>query len=116
MHFQYIKCWLDRGLINEIKYKKSRYFFVIYNSIITSRNNNYMGLVVRTVTSSNIEILMYKCSTKCIFLKTNGKCADQAWWKKAHSGQYLCYSHATTSFSLMTKIVCAAGRKVPFCD
>ena len=32
-HFQYIKCWLDKGFnkldkINE----KSRYFFVIYNS------------------------------------------------------------------------------------
>ena len=46
---------------------------------------------------------MYECSTKCILLKTNGKCADQAGWKKVHSGQYLCYSHATTSFLLMKK-------------
>ena len=36
-------------------------------------------------------------------MKTNDKCADQAWWKKAHSGQYLCCSHATTLFLLMTK-------------
>ena len=70
------------------------------------------------MTSSNIEILMYECSTKCILLKTNGKCADQAEWKKAHSGQYLCCSHATTSFSLtcMTKILCVAGRRVPLDD
>ena len=46
---------------------------------------------------------MYECATKCILLKTNCKCADQAGWKKAHSGQYLCYSHATTSF-LLTSI------------
>ena len=60
---------------------------------------------------------MYECSTKCILLKANGKCADQAGWKKAHSGQSLCYSHATTSFLLMTKIIaCAAGRRVPFGD
>ena len=69
------------------------------------------------MTSSNIEISMYECSTKCILLKTNGKCADKAGWKKAHSGQYyLCYSHATTSFLLMTKILCAAGRRVPLGD
>ena len=43
-------------------------------------------------------------------------CADQAGWKKAHSGQYLCYSHATTLFLLMTKILCAAGRRVPLGD
>ena len=59
---------------------------------------------------------MYECSTKCILLKTNDKCADQAGWKKVHSGQYLCYSHATTSFLLMTKILCAAGRRVPLGD
>ena len=59
---------------------------------------------------------MYECSTKCILLKTNGKCADQAGWKKAHSGQYLFYSHATTSFLLMAKILCAAGRRVPLGD
>ena len=52
----------------------------------------------------------------CILLKTNGKYADQAGWKKAHSGQYLCCSHATTSFLLMTKILCVAGRRVPFDD
>ena len=59
---------------------------------------------------------MYECSTKCILLKTNDKCADQAGWKKVHSGQYLCYSHATTSFLLMTKILCAAGRRGPLGD
>ena len=36
------------------------------------------------MTSSNIEIRMNECSTKCILLKTNGKWADQAGWKKAH--------------------------------
>ena len=41
---------------------------------------------------------------------------DQAGCKKAHSGQYLCCSHATTSFLLMTKIVCVAGRRVPLDD
>ena len=35
---------------------------------------------------------------------------------RKHSGQYLCYSHATTSFLLMTKILCAAGRRVPLGD
>ena len=55
------------------------------------------------MTRSNIEICMYDCSTECILLKTNGKCADQAGWKKAHSGQYLCCSHATTSFLLVTR-------------
>ena len=65
------------------------------------------------MTSSNIEIRMNECSSKCILLKTSGKCADQAGWKKAHSGQYLCCSHAATSFLLMTKIVCVAGRRVP---
>ena len=59
---------------------------------------------------------MYECSTKCILLKTNGKCADPARWKRAHSGQYLSYSHATTSFLLMTKILYAAGRRVPLGD
>ena len=68
------------------------------------------------MTSSNIEICIYERSTKCILLKTNGKCADQVGWKQAHSGQYLCYSHATTSFLLMTKILCAAGRRVPLDD
>ena len=52
---------------------------------------------------------MYECSKKGIFLKTNGKCAYQAGWKKAHFGQYLCCSRATTSFMLMTKILCVAG-------
>ena len=55
---------------------------------------------------------MNECSTKCILLKTNGKCADQAGWKKAHIAQYLCYSHATTSFLLMTKVLCVVGRRV----
>ena len=59
---------------------------------------------------------MYESSTKCILLETNGKCADQARWKKAHSGQYLCCSHATTSFLLMTKILCVAGVRVPLDD
>ena len=68
------------------------------------------------MTSSNIEIVMYECSTKCISLNTNGKCADQAGWKKAHSGQYLCCSLATTSFLLMTIILCVAGRRVPLDD
>ena len=49
-------------------------------------------------------------------MKTNGKCADQAGWQKVHSGQYLCYSHTTTSFLLMTKILCAADRRVPLGD
>ena len=68
------------------------------------------------MTSSNIEIRMNDCSTKCILLKMNGKCADQAGWKKANSGQYLCWSHATTSFLLMTKNLCVAGRRVPLDD
>ena len=55
-------------------------------------------------------------SIKCILLKTNGKCADQAGCKKAHSGQYLCCWHATASFLLMTKILCVAGRRVPLDD
>ena len=59
---------------------------------------------------------MYECSTKCTLLKTNGKCADQAGWKKAYSGQYLCNSHAKTSLLLMTKILCAAGRRVRLGD
>ena len=59
---------------------------------------------------------MNECSTKCILLKTNGKFADQAEWKKAHSDQYLCCSHATTSFLLMTQILCVAGRRVPLND
>ena len=58
------------------------------------------------MTRSTGEILMYECSTKCILLKTNAKCADQAGWKKAQSGQYLFFSHATTSFLLMTNILC----------
>ena len=66
--------------------------------------------------SSNIEIRMNECSTKCILLKTNGKCADQAVWKKAHSCQYLCCSYATTSFLLIANISCVAGRRVPFDD
>ena len=56
---------------------------------------------------------MNECSTKCILLKTNGKCDDQAGCTRAHSGQYLCYSHATTSFLLRTKVLCVAGRRVP---
>ena len=59
---------------------------------------------------------MYKNSTKCILLKTNGKSADQAGWKKVQSGQYLRCSHATTSFLLMTKILCVAGRRVHLDD
>ena len=49
-------------------------------------------------------------------LNTNGKCADQAGWKKTHSGQYLCCSHAINSFLLMTKILFVAGRRVPLDD
>ena len=59
---------------------------------------------------------MNECSPKCILLKTNDKCADQAGWKKAHSGLYLCCSHAATSFLLMTKILCVAGRRVALDD
>ena len=59
---------------------------------------------------------MYECSTKFILVKTNGKCADQAGWKKAQSGQLLSCSHATTSFLLTTKILCVAGRRVPLDD
>ena len=57
-----------------------------------------------------------KCSTKCILLKTKCKCADQAGWKKAQSGQYHCCSHATTSILFMTKILCVAGHRVPLDD
>ena len=53
---------------------------------------------------------------KCTLLKINGKCADQAEWKEAQSGQYLCCLHATTSFLLMTRILCVAGRIVPLDD
>ena len=59
---------------------------------------------------------MNECSTECIFLKTNGKCADQARWKKANSGQYLCCSHSITSFLLMKKILCVASGRVPLDD
>ena len=46
MHFQYIKCWLDRGLINEIRLIKSPDIFCdLYlwdlNLSITSRNKIY---------------------------------------------------------------------------
>ena len=47
---------------------------------------------------------MYDSYTKCTLLKANGECADQAEWKEALSGQYLCCSHATTSSLLMTRI------------
>ena len=53
---------------------------------------------------------------KMNLLKTNGKCADQAGRKKAHSGQYLCFLHGTTLFLLMAKILCVAGRRVPLDD
>ena len=48
-HFQYIKCWLDKGFnkLNKIN-KKSRYFFVIYNLLVLLHGIKYMGLVVRT--------------------------------------------------------------------
>ena len=46
----------------------------------------------------------------------NGKCADQAGCKKAHSCQNLCCLHDTTSFLLMTKILSVAGRGVPLDD
>ena len=48
----------------------------------------------------------------------NGKCADQAEWKEAQSGQYLCCSHASTLFLLMTRILYmyVAGRRVPLDD
>ena len=64
------------------------------------------------MTSSNIEICMFY---KMYFTENDGKCVDQAGWKIAHSGQYLCYSHATTSFKPMTKIVCVC-RRVPLDD
>ena len=56
---------------------------------------------------------MMVINTKCILLKTNGKCADQAEWKKAQSGQYLSCLHATALFLPITKILCVAGRRVP---
>ena len=60
---------------------------------------------------------MYECSTKCILLKTNGKCADQAGWKKAQSGQYLCFFVCNDFiFAYMTKILCVAGRRVQLDD
>ena len=36
--------------------------------------------------------------------------------RKPQSGQYLCCSHTTTSFLLMTKILCVAGRRVQLDD
>ena len=66
--------------------------------------------------SLNIEFDCIRMKYKCILLKTNGKCADQAGWKEAQSGQYLCCSHATTSFLLMTKILRVDGRIVPLDD
>ena len=51
-----------------------------------------------------------------VLQKSNGKCADQAGWKKAHSGQYFCCSHATTSFLLIGKSLCVAGCSVPLDD
>ena len=59
---------------------------------------------------------MHECSTKCILQKTNDKCADQAGWMKTQSDKYLCCSHANTSFLLMTKILCVAGRRVQLDD
>ena len=53
---------------------------------------------------------------KMYFLKTNGKCTDQAEWKKVQSGQYLYCSHATTSFLLTMRILCVGGRRVPLDD
>ena len=68
--------------------KKSRYFCDLYlwdmNLSITSRKKIYASR------SSNIEIWMYECSTKCILLKTNGKCADQAGWKKLYFRDAVC--------------------------
>ena len=58
------------------------------------------------MTQSNIEIRMQKCYTKCTLMKTNYKCGDQAEKKEVQSGQYLCCSHAITSFLLMTRILC----------
>ena len=58
------------------------------------------------------ELMFYKM----YFTENEWKCADQAGWKKAHSGQYLCCLHATTSFLLVTKIVCVAGRSEPLGD
>ena len=52
----------------------------------------------------------------CALLQANDKCANQAEWKEAQSGQYLCCSHATTSFLLMMRILCVAGRRVPLDD
>ena len=59
---------------------------------------------------------MNECSTKCILLNRNGKCADQAGRKKVHSDQYFSCLHATMSFLLMAKILCVAGRRVPLGD
>ena len=55
---------------------------------------------------------MYDIYTKCTLLKTISKCADQAEWNDAQSGQYFCCSHATSSFLLMTRILCIADRRV----
>ena len=80
---------------------------------ITSRNKIYGS---RSEKTGLVRTLKFECMNvlqNVILLKKNGKCADQAGWKKAHSGQYLCCSHATSSFLLMTKILCVAGRRVP---
>ena len=60
----------------------------------------------------NMGLVVYDSYIKCTLLKKNGKYADQAEWKDAKSGQYL----STASFLLMTKILCVAGRRVPFDD
>ena len=57
----------------------------------------------------------------CTLLKTNDKYADQAEWKEVQSGQYLCCSHATTSFFANDEdFMCCwpevAGRIVPLDD
>ena len=54
-------------------------------------------------------LVVYDSYIKCSLLKTNGKYADQAERKEAQSGQNL----STTSFLLMTRILCVAGRRVP---
>ena len=52
---------------------------------------------------------MYECSTKCILLKTNGKCADQAGGRKRILVSTFVIRMQRRHFLLMTKILCAAG-------
>ena len=61
-----------------------------------------------------VRTLKFECSTKCILLKTKCKCADQAGWKKAHSGQYLFCSHADMLSFWKKKSGTTRGKSVIF--